>query len=124
MRDAQNARGRQHRRAVCYRTGHEQQRAFAAKGAADLVGDVVDDDDAVGAAVVGRGDELEAVLASGVPDLQLDFAVLDRQRPHLEVGADGRDERLRERVLLPARRRTERALSALCAARSCLVLVL
>jgi hypothetical protein len=32
-----------------------------------LVGDVVEDDDAVGVAVVGVGDGAEAVLAGGVP---------------------------------------------------------
>ena len=37
-----------------------------------LVGAVVDDDDAVGAAVVGRGDGAEPLLAGRVPDLEFD----------------------------------------------------
>jgi hypothetical protein len=63
---------------------HEQLVDVLARVAVDLVqplldvgegvpvGDVVDDDDAVGAAVVGRGDGAEALLPRRVPDLQLD----------------------------------------------------
>ena len=41
-----------------------------------LLGDVVDQDDAVGALVVGGGDGLEAFLAGGVPDVQLELLIV------------------------------------------------
>jgi hypothetical protein len=39
--------------------------------------DVVGDDDAVGALVVAAGDSLEALLAGGVPNLELDGLSID-----------------------------------------------
>ena len=59
-----------------------------------MVCDVVDDNDAVGAAVVGRGDGAEALLACRVPDLELDRLALEFDGADLEVYADGRDVRL------------------------------
>ena len=50
-----------------------------------LVGDVVDEHDAHGAAVVGRRDRAEALLARGVPDLQLDLLAVQLDRADLEV---------------------------------------
>ena len=41
------------------------------------VGDVVSDDDAVGTLVVAAGDGLEALLAGGVPNLELDGLSVD-----------------------------------------------
>ena len=41
------------------------------------VGDVVGDDDTVSALVVAAGDGLEALLAGGVPDLELDGLSVD-----------------------------------------------
>eukprot|EP00538_Stauroneis_constricta_P002615 CAMPEP_0119545592 /NCGR_PEP_ID=MMETSP1352-20130426/296_1 /TAXON_ID=265584 /ORGANISM="Stauroneis constricta, Strain CCMP1120" /LENGTH=265 /DNA_ID=CAMNT_0007590159 /DNA_START=330 /DNA_END=1129 /DNA_ORIENTATION=+ len=56
------------------------------------VGDVVDQQDALGAAEVGRGDGAEALLAGRVPDLQLDLGAVDVDVLDLEVDADGCDE--------------------------------
>jgi len=50
--------------------------------------DVVGDDDAVGALVVAAGDSLEALLAGGVPNLELDGLSVNLDRPDLEVHAD------------------------------------
>jgi hypothetical protein len=52
------------------------------------IGDVVDQDDAVGSLVVGGGDGLEPFLAGSVPDLQLDGASSRLEGPDLEVDAD------------------------------------
>lgn len=41
------------------------------------VGDVVGDDDTVGALVIAAGDGLEALLAGGVPNLELDGLSVD-----------------------------------------------
>mmetsp|Transcript_12018 Transcript_12018/g.48380 ORF Transcript_12018/g.48380 Transcript_12018/m.48380 type:complete len:326 (-) Transcript_12018:171-1148(-) len=60
---------------------------------------VVHHDDAVGAAVVGRRDGPEALLAGGVPDLQLDRLAVDLDRAKPKVDADRRDVRLGERVV-------------------------
>ncbi len=54
-------------------------------------GHVIDDDDPVGAAVVGGGDGPEALLPGRVPDLQLDALAADVHRADLEVDADRRD---------------------------------
>lgn len=59
-----------------------------------LIGDVVDDNDAVGAAVVGRGDGAEAFLACRVPDLEFDRLAFEFDGADLEIYADGRDVRL------------------------------
>jgi hypothetical protein len=67
-----------------------------------LVGHIVDKQDAHGPAVVGSGDGAEALLAGGIPDLQLDALAIQLDGSDLEVDADGRDERGRERVLTEA----------------------
>ena len=46
-----------------------------------LPGDVIDNDDGMGALVVGPSNGPEPFLASGVPDLQLDHIPLNSQRP-------------------------------------------
>mmetsp|Transcript_8630 Transcript_8630/g.24220 ORF Transcript_8630/g.24220 Transcript_8630/m.24220 type:complete len:319 (-) Transcript_8630:1038-1994(-) len=56
-----------------------------------VVGDVVDDDDAVGAAVVRGGDGAEALLAGGVPNLELDGLAVELDGADLKVDADGGD---------------------------------
>mmetsp|Transcript_2883 Transcript_2883/g.8308 ORF Transcript_2883/g.8308 Transcript_2883/m.8308 type:complete len:245 (-) Transcript_2883:2377-3111(-) len=63
------------------------------------VGHVVDDDDAVRAAVVAARDCAEALLACRVPDLQLDCLSIQLDRPDLKVNADGGDVRLSVRVV-------------------------
>eukprot|EP00429_Kryptoperidinium_foliaceum_P114298 CAMPEP_0176317086 /NCGR_PEP_ID=MMETSP0121_2-20121125/69064_1 /TAXON_ID=160619 /ORGANISM="Kryptoperidinium foliaceum, Strain CCMP 1326" /LENGTH=264 /DNA_ID=CAMNT_0017659311 /DNA_START=231 /DNA_END=1022 /DNA_ORIENTATION=- len=50
---------------------------------------VVDDDDALRAAVVAAGDGAEALLPSCVPDLQPAHLAVEVQRANLEVHADG-----------------------------------
>ena len=57
------------------------------------VGDVVDQDDALGLAEVGREEDAgEALLAGGIPDLGLDLAVLGVQHLRVEFDAHrGRD---------------------------------
>lgn len=67
-----------------------------------LVGDVVDEEDAHGAAVVGGGDGAEALLTGCVPDLELDALAVQLDGTDLEVDADGRDEGRRERVFAEA----------------------
>ena len=52
-----------------------------------LVGDVVDQHDAHGAAVVGGGDGAEPLLASCVPDLQLDLLPIQLYCANLEVNS-------------------------------------
>jgi hypothetical protein len=64
-----------------------------------LVGDVVDEQNAHGAAVVSGGDGAEALLAGGVPDLQLYALAVELDGADLEVDADGGDEGRGERVL-------------------------
>ena len=56
-----------------------------------VVGDVVHDDDAVGAAVVRGGDGAEALLAGGVPNLELDGLAVELDGADLKVDADGGD---------------------------------
>lgn len=67
-----------------------------------LVGDVVYQQDAHGAAVVGGGDGAEALLAGRVPDLELDALSIELNGPDLEVNANGGDEGRREGVLAEA----------------------
>ena len=67
-----------------------------------LVGDIVYQQDAHGAAVVGGGDGAEALLAGRVPDLQLDALAIELDGPDLEVDADGGDEGRGEGVLAEA----------------------
>jgi hypothetical protein len=79
--------------------------ACACKGhtvEAPLIGDIVDEQDAHGAAVVGSGDGAETLLAGGVPDLQLDALAVELDGPYLEVDADGGDEGGGERVFTEA----------------------
>jgi len=64
-----------------------------------LVGDVVDDDDAVGAAIVRGCDGAEALLARRVPDLQLYRFPVQFNGANFEVDADGGDVRLRVSVV-------------------------
>jgi hypothetical protein len=64
-----------------------------------VVGDVVDDDDAVGAAVVRGGDGAEALLSGGVPNLELDCLAVELDGTNLEVDADGGDIRFRVGVV-------------------------
>jgi hypothetical protein len=56
------------------------------------VGDIVDEDDAVCALVVGGSDGFEAFLAGSVPDLELDGAPAGLEGADLEVYADGGEE--------------------------------
>ncbi len=63
------------------------------------VGDVVDEHDAHRAAIIRRRDRVEALLARRVPDLQLDLLAIQIDGLHLEVDANGRDERGVERVV-------------------------
>jgi len=52
-------------------------------------GDVVDNEGADNAAVVGEGDGAESLLAGGVPNLSLDFLGVDFQALSLELDAYG-----------------------------------
>ena len=52
-----------------------------------VAGDVVDEQDAHGAAVVGRGDGPEPLLSRRVPYLQLDLLPVQLNCPDLEVDA-------------------------------------
>lgn len=80
-----------------------------------LVGHVVGQQDAHGAAVVGfvrrgtGGDGAEALLAGRVPDLQLDALGVELDGADLEVDADGGDEGRRERVVREAQQQTRLA---------------
>ena len=63
-----------------------------------LVGDVVDEEDAHRAAIIGCRDGAETLLASRIPDLQLHTLAVQLDGADLEVDADGGDERGREGV--------------------------
>lgn len=67
-----------------------------------FIRDVVDEQDAHGTPVVGGSDGAEALLPCRIPDLQLHPLAVQLDGPDLEVDADGRDERRRERVLAEA----------------------
>lgn len=67
-----------------------------------LIGDVVYEEDAHGTAVVGGGDGTEALLAGGVPDLQLNALSIELNGPDLEVDADSGDEGRGEGVFAEA----------------------
>ena len=56
------------------------------------VRDVVDDDDPVAAVVVALCDGAEPLLASGIPDLELDDLAIVLGRAYLEVDANCRNE--------------------------------
>ena len=64
-----------------------------------LIGDVVHDDDAVCAAVVRAGDGAETLLTGSVPNLELDHLAVELDRSDLEVDANGRDVRVRVRIV-------------------------
>ena len=64
-----------------------------------LVRHVVDKQNTHGSTVVGGGDGAEALLACGIPDLQLDALAVELDGADLEVNADGGDERGGEAVL-------------------------
>lgn len=63
------------------------------------VRDVVDEEDALRSAKVGRGDGPEPFLAGCVPNLQLDPLAIDVDVLDLKVNPDGRDEGRAERVI-------------------------
>lgn len=65
---------------------------------APFICNVVDQQNAHSASVVGRGDGPETLLPGGIPYLQLHALAVELNRPDLEVDADGRDEGRRERV--------------------------
>jgi hypothetical protein len=50
-----------------------------------LVGDIIDEHDAHGAAVVGGGDGPEPLLSGCVPDLELDLLSVQLDRPDFEI---------------------------------------
>lgn len=54
-----------------------------------VLGDVVDEEGADGATVVGAGDGAVALLAGGIPDLRLDGLVVDLDAASGEFDADG-----------------------------------
>ena len=64
--------------------------------------DVVDQQNAHSASVVGRGDGPETLLPGGIPYLQLHALAVELDGADFEVDADGGDERGRERVLTEA----------------------
>ena len=53
-----------------------------------IVSDIVDHDDPVGAAVVGRSDRAEALLACCIPDLELDGLAIQLNCADLEVNTN------------------------------------
>ena len=63
------------------------------------VGDVVGDDDTVGALVVGGGDGLESFLSRSVPNLKLDCFSVHLDGPDFEVNSDCRHEVVSEHVV-------------------------
>ena len=69
---------------------------------APLIRHIVDKQNAHGAAVVGRRDGAEALLAGRVPYLQLDALAVKLDGADLEVDADGGDEGRGEGVLAEA----------------------
>lgn len=56
----------------------------------EALADVVDEERADSAAVVGRGNGAVPFLARSVPNLRLDGLVVDLDRPRSELDADGR----------------------------------
>jgi hypothetical protein len=69
---------------------------------APLIRDIVHKQNAHGAPVVCRRNGAEALLAGGVPYLQLHALAVELNGADLEVDADGGDERGRERVFAEA----------------------
>ena len=64
------------------------------------ISQIEDDNDAVGSFVVSIGDGAVALLASRVPNLQLDRALIDLQRAEAEIDADRADVVLLEAIIL------------------------
>ena len=64
------------------------------------ISDVVNHDDTVGTLVVARGDRLEALLTSSVPNLKLADLLVNVDRANLEVDTDRGHEVLLELVIL------------------------
>jgi len=60
----------------------------------DFVGDVIDDDDPVSASVIRTGDGTEPLLASSVPNLQLDRFAVDVESSYFKVHTNGADVRV------------------------------
>eukprot|EP00531_Pseudo-nitzschia_arenysensis_P013583 CAMPEP_0116145440 /NCGR_PEP_ID=MMETSP0329-20121206/16591_1 /TAXON_ID=697910 /ORGANISM="Pseudo-nitzschia arenysensis, Strain B593" /LENGTH=178 /DNA_ID=CAMNT_0003641039 /DNA_START=390 /DNA_END=925 /DNA_ORIENTATION=- len=54
-----------------------------------LVSDIVDDDNSVGAAVIGRCNGAESFLSSGIPDLELDCLSVQFNRSDFEINTNG-----------------------------------
>jgi len=54
-----------------------------------LVGDIVDDDNSVGAAVIRRCNGAESFLSSSIPDLELDCLSVQFDRSNLKVNTNG-----------------------------------
>jgi hypothetical protein len=71
------------------------------------IGDVISDDDAVGALVVARCDRLKSLLASGVPNLKLANLVIAVNCSDLEVYADRGHEIFLKVVILGKDKRAE-----------------
>ena len=69
------------------------------------VGDVVHDDDAVGAAVIGAANRAETLLARRIPDLKLYRLPVKLYGPDLEVDANGGDVAVCPLVILGERGR-------------------
>jgi hypothetical protein len=69
---------------------------------APFICNVVDQQNAHSASVVGRGDGPETLLPGGIPYLQLHALAVELDGADFEVDADGGDERGRERVLTEA----------------------
>ena len=76
---------------------------------APFICNVVDQQNAHSASVVGRGDGPEALLAGGIPYLQLHTLAVELNGADLEVDADGGDERGRKRVFAEAQQTTRLA---------------
>ena len=56
------------------------------------VSDVINEDDSVGALVVGSGDGFESLLSGGVPDLKFDGVSSSFEGSDLEIDTDGGQE--------------------------------
>ena len=69
------------------------------------VGDVIHDDDAVGAAVIGAANRAETLLARRIPDLKLYRLPVKLYGPDLEVDANGGDVAVCPLVILGERGR-------------------
>ena len=63
------------------------------------VSNVISDDDTVCSTVVAGRDGLEAILASGIPNLELDSLAVNLDSTDLEIDADRRHEVLVEDVV-------------------------